>query len=79
MYVPSWFPGTGWKQTAKLWHKTTTDAINVPFEYAKLLNGDVNSFVAKALAQRDEEKGGPNATYIESIRGAAFSLYTGGM
>lgn len=55
-YVPSWFPGTGWQQTAKLWNKTVTDVINIPFAYAKLSHGDDNSFVSKALAQRHEEK-----------------------
>lgn len=36
MYLPEWFPGTGWKQTAKAWNKNMTKCINIPFEYAKL-------------------------------------------
>lgn len=80
-YLPEWFPGTGWKQIAKSWNKTMTDTIDIPFEYAKLPRDNNNepSFVAKALAQRDGEKGGPSATDIERIKLAAVSLYTGGM
>ncbi|KAF9695815.1 hypothetical protein EKO04_006159 [Ascochyta lentis] len=77
-HVPSWFPGTGWQQTAKSWNKTVTDVINVPFEYAKSAQDNNHSFVSKALAQRDEEKGDSNPTDLSMIKMAAFSLYTGG-
>lgn len=77
-YVPSWFPGTGWQQTAKLWNKTVTDVINIPFAYAKLSHGDDNSFVSKALAQRHEEKGDSTSADVSLIKMAAFALYTGG-
>ncbi|UPX10730.1 uncharacterized protein EKO05_0001372 [Ascochyta rabiei] len=77
-HVPSWFPGTSWQQTAKLWNKTATDVLNVPFEYVKLLQGNNHSFVSKALAQREEEEGGSDPTDISMIKWAAFSLYTGG-
>ena len=80
-YLPEWFPGTAWKQTAKLWNQTMTDVINIPFEYARLLQDNKNglSFVSKALAQHDEEKGGPSSADIDTIKLAAVSLYTGGM
>lgn len=79
-YLPEWFPGTGWQQTAKMWNKTMMDTINVPFEYAKLPqnNEDEPSFVSKALAQCDGEKGGPVPADIDAIKYAAVSLYTGG-
>ena len=81
-YLPEWFPGTGWKQIAKAWNKTMIDTINIPFEYASLPQDNRNnepSFVAKALAQRDEEKGGPNPADVDTIKLAAVALYTGGM
>ncbi|KAF2631897.1 putative cytochrome P450 oxidoreductase OrdA-like protein [Macroventuria anomochaeta] len=79
-YLPEWFPGTGWKQTAKLWKQTMIDVINIPFEYAKLPqdNNDEPSFVSKALAQHDEVKGGPSPADISTVKLAAVSLYTGG-
>ena len=30
-YVPEWFPGTGFKQTAKYYRETLKKMINVPF------------------------------------------------
>lgn len=80
-YLPEWFPGTGWKQTAKAWNQTMTNVINIPFEYARLRMNDANepSFVSKALAQRDEEKGGLDPAETEVIKLAAVALYVGGM
>lgn len=79
-YLPDWFPGTEWKQTAKLWNKTMTNTINIPFENAKLSQDSNNepSFVSKALAQREVEKRKP-ASAADTIKLAAVSLYTGGM
>jgi hypothetical protein len=34
-YVPSWFPGAGWKRKAMAWNKVGEDLINVPFEWTK--------------------------------------------
>ena len=80
MYLPEWFPGTGWKQTAKAWNKNMTKCINIPFEYAKKQKYNINdvSFVSKALAQQDEEKGSRSKAELNSIKMAAVSLYTGG-
>jgi hypothetical protein len=79
-YLPEWFPGTGWKQTAKAWNKNMTKCTNVPFEYAKSRKGnsDDMSFVSKALAQGDVEKGGLSPQDLDWIKLAAVSLYTGG-
>lgn len=79
-YLPEWFPGTGWKQTAKLWNQTMTDVINIPFEYARRSQADDRdpSFVSRVLAQRHEEKGGLSPSDIDLMKLAAASLYTGG-
>ncbi|KAB5588512.1 O-methylsterigmatocystin oxidoreductase [Ceratobasidium theobromae] len=34
-YVPDWFPGTGWKRTAREWRKQKEHAVNVPYEWTK--------------------------------------------
>ncbi|KAF8595453.1 cytochrome P450 [Ceratobasidium sp. AG-I] len=35
VHVPSWFPGAGWKQTAKLWREEGAEVINRPFDFTK--------------------------------------------
>lgn len=79
-YLPEWFPGTGWKQTAKAWNKNMTKCTNVPFEYAKSRKGSIDdlSFVSKALTQGDIEKGSLSLQDLNWIKYAAVSLYTGG-
>lgn len=34
-YVPDWFPGTGWKRTAREWKAQKDRAVDEPFEWAK--------------------------------------------
>ncbi|KAJ3572125.1 hypothetical protein NP233_g3289 [Leucocoprinus birnbaumii] len=34
-YIPSWFPGAGWKRTAELSRKLVTKAVNDPYERVK--------------------------------------------
>lgn len=33
--IPSWFPGAGWKHTAKLWREEGAEVINRPFDFTK--------------------------------------------
>jgi len=33
-YVPSWFPGTGWKKTAEAWRQDLLNLLNAPHQYA---------------------------------------------
>lgn len=34
-YVPDWFPGTGFKQTAKLWERNALEVLDAPFNTVK--------------------------------------------
>ncbi|TFY59479.1 hypothetical protein EVG20_g7774 [Dentipellis fragilis] len=34
-YVPEWFPGTGWKQTAKAWAEDLNRSVDEPHEFVK--------------------------------------------
>jgi len=34
-YVPSWFPGAGFKKLAKEWKSATVKMVDLPFEYIK--------------------------------------------
>lgn len=33
--VPDWFPGTGWKQTARTWRANKERAVDEPYEWTK--------------------------------------------
>lgn len=34
-HLPDWFPGAGFKRTAKAWYALVTDTSEVPFKYAQ--------------------------------------------
>lgn len=34
-YIPSWFPGAGWKRKASLYHSTLQSMLNTPFDWVK--------------------------------------------
>ncbi|KAF9006260.1 cytochrome P450 [Hymenopellis radicata] len=54
--LPDWFPGAGFKRTAKMWAKDLEDMINVPFEHVKaeMARGQaLDSFVSGILQQGD--------------------------
>jgi hypothetical protein len=36
VYVPDWFPGAGWKRTAKAWKAIKEKALDEPYEWVKL-------------------------------------------
>ncbi|CAE6495896.1 unnamed protein product [Rhizoctonia solani] len=80
-YVPSWFPGAGWKRQAIAWSKARESLINIPFEWTKqqMVNGTaLPSALGSLLAglanngsvtdQKEEE---------DRIKWAIGSLYAG--
>ena len=77
--LPDWMPGTGFKQTARLWKNTMTDVAEVPYNFAKtrLGEGDRMSFVSKSIEQaRREGSFGPEDEH--AIKWSAASMYAGG-
>ena len=34
-YVPAWFPGAGWKQTAKRFRQTQVTMVDVPYHFVR--------------------------------------------
>lgn len=34
-YIPEWFPGAGFKKTAKIWAKCLADMADIPHEFVK--------------------------------------------
>ncbi|KAJ3503676.1 hypothetical protein NLJ89_g8327 [Agrocybe chaxingu] len=77
-YLPSWFPGAGFKKTAKLWWETLNAMTNNPYEWVKehMKNGTAEvSFVSRLL----EAEGADLTPEREhEIKWSAASLYSGG-
>jgi cytochrome P450 len=77
--LPDWLPGTGFKQTARLWKQTMADVAEVPYNFAKTRIGEGSrmSFVSKAIEQAQREGlFGPENEH--AIKWSAASMYTGG-
>lgn len=75
-YLPEWFPGTGWKQTAKSWAAQLRDVTEKPYAFVKhqLANGqDDASFLARLLGAGDS-----SAEENWTNKWSAVSLYTAG-
>lgn len=75
-YVPEWFPGTGWKQTAKDWHATLQSIAERPYAFVKhqMAQGkDTSSFVSHLIS------GGDLTAEDEfNTKWSALSMYAGG-
>lgn len=75
-WIPSWFPGAGWKRRAEAWRADTQAMCDVPFEFAKqeMLHGGNNSrnFVSDNVGSME------TAQQEHHLKMAAGSLYSGG-
>ncbi|KAJ8473197.1 hypothetical protein ONZ45_g16385 [Pleurotus djamor] len=73
--LPDWFPGTGFKKTAREWAQTLDEMTNYPYRFVKeqIASGTAgNSFVSALL------EGPVTAEEENDIKWAAASLYSGG-
>ncbi|CAE6542019.1 O-methylsterigmatocystin oxidoreductase [Rhizoctonia solani] len=80
-YVPDWFPGSEWKQTARKWRDQKNLAIDVPYEWTKqqVATGDFQPSVLSALLQDDEDVPGLSAAEREKeLKELAYTLFVGG-
>jgi len=76
-YVPTWFPGAGFKQTAARWAETLTTMAESPHQYVKeqmALGTAEPSFTSRLL----EAKAHITPDEEHDIKWAALSLYAGG-
>ncbi|KAL4803060.1 cytochrome P450 [Aspergillus unguis] len=78
-YLPSWFPGAGFKKTAAAWRKTLLTTIEKPYQLVvkQMSEGKYqDSYLSNLL---EEAKGRtPSAEEEQVIKWTAGSLYTGG-
>lgn len=76
-YLPEWFPGTGWKQTAKEWREDLRVIVEKPFAFTKsqMASGrDTSSITCNLLG--GEHDRAPEDEHI--AKWTAVSLYAGG-
>ncbi|KAF9871869.1 hypothetical protein CkaCkLH20_10501 [Colletotrichum karsti] len=77
-YLPEWFPGTGWKQTAKEWRAHLDAVIEKPFAFVKHQMAeskhDVDSSILGQLLSDEDQTAEDEFT----AKWTALSLYTGG-
>ncbi|CCO36612.1 O-methylsterigmatocystin oxidoreductase Short=OMST oxidoreductase [Rhizoctonia solani AG-1 IB] len=80
-YIPSWFPGAGWKRKAMAWNKAQEDLINVPFEWTRqqMANGTAQpSAISSILTEvANVQSDGDRAEEEDRIKWAIGSLYAG--
>ncbi|KAF7760523.1 hypothetical protein Agabi119p4_11199 [Agaricus bisporus var. burnettii] len=78
-YVPSWFPGTGWKKQAKIWRGWTLKMRDVPFEKSlrQIAEGTATpSLVTTSVSNLDESL--DREEQLTIIRDTAGSFFIAG-
>ncbi|KAJ7924303.1 cytochrome P450 [Mycena leptocephala] len=71
-YIPSWFPGAGFKRQANKWREVTRQSVRVPFEETKrrIVSGQRCMFYPPAHIVGDSQR--------DAIRDAAGSIFNAG-
>ncbi|KAJ7498204.1 cytochrome P450 [Mycena galericulata] len=78
-YVPDWFPGAGFKRTAKRWNKLSQDMMELPFAEAKrrIASGSaLESFTSVFLNKIDNAE--DPELKEQTVKEVAGNMYTGG-
>ncbi|KAF7800073.1 hypothetical protein EIP86_011316 [Pleurotus ostreatoroseus] len=75
-FLPAWFPGAGFKNTAKAWRRTLDDMTYVPWEYlkARMANGTNLPNYSSGLLENERYEDDKD----DIIKWSASSLYSGG-
>ncbi|CAE6444282.1 unnamed protein product [Rhizoctonia solani] len=80
-YVPDWFPGSGWKQTARKWREHKNHAVDAPYEWTKqqVAAGEFEPSVLSALLQDHALTSGLSvADRDKELKELAYVLFVGG-
>ncbi|KAL4908215.1 hypothetical protein BDW74DRAFT_188399 [Aspergillus multicolor] len=81
-YIPSWFPGAGFKRTAAAWRKGLLTTIEKPYRLVQqqMKTGKYPDSYLSNLLEEAQETGRPLTAQEEQvIKWTAGSLYTGGV
>ncbi|GKU06996.1 o-methylsterigmatocystin oxidoreductase [Fusarium langsethiae] len=82
--LPDWFPGTGFKKTAKEWRRITDQSLDVPYDFVmKQMSSGTNrpSYVSKLMSgtfKNDDGSGKPTKEDIDAVKATATIMYGGG-
>ncbi|CAE6507306.1 unnamed protein product [Rhizoctonia solani] len=80
-YVPDWFPGTGWKNTARNWRNHKNHAVDAPYQWTKqqVATGDFEPSILSALLQ--DHSIDPDTSVADrdkDLKELAYALFVGG-
>ncbi|KIJ25376.1 hypothetical protein M422DRAFT_237031 [Sphaerobolus stellatus SS14] len=81
LYLPSWFPGGGFKKLAKKWKKATMEMIDVPFFKVKdeMKRGVAQPSITSSMIQSVAEKPKAEAEAMEQVlKNTAGTAFAGG-
>ncbi|TFK25338.1 cytochrome P450 [Coprinopsis marcescibilis] len=80
-YVPSWFPGAGFKTKAKEWKRLSKVMLEVPFKAAKaaIADGSASISLVSANLDRLEALGQNDSAQEQAVKEVAGGLYAVGI
>ncbi|RGP80072.1 o-methylsterigmatocystin oxidoreductase [Fusarium longipes] len=82
--LPDWFPGTGFKKTAREWRRVTDQALDIPYDFVmNQMSSGTNrpSYVSNLMSKSFKNKDGsgkPTKEDIDAIKATATIMYGGG-
>ncbi|KAJ7890192.1 cytochrome P450 [Mycena olivaceomarginata] len=79
-YIPTWFPGAGFKRAAKEWGEMTRQSVRVPFAEAKriIATGKSQASYVSKLLSVGRDASDPNYSE-DAIRDTAGSIFSAGI
>ncbi|CCO33931.1 O-methylsterigmatocystin oxidoreductase Short=OMST oxidoreductase [Rhizoctonia solani AG-1 IB] len=80
-YVPDWFPGTGWKSTARKWREHKKYAVDAPYEWAKkqVESGEFEpSILSRLLQDQQVEQGLSTMDQENELKELAYIIFAAG-
>ncbi|QRV73454.1 cytochrome P450 family protein [Ceratobasidium sp. AG-Ba] len=79
-HVPSWFPGTKWKQTARSYRQQKDDIMNETFDWTKqqIARGSNEPSIVRALLENDSKAGLSQEDLEDYIKHIAIALFGAG-
>lgn len=80
-YLPSGFPGTGFKETARRWRKTGQDVANIPYLFVKkqqAVHSHTRSYVSNLLQGKSIGQAKLSHDDEEDIKWSAATIYGAG-
>ncbi|KAH7325293.1 cytochrome P450 [Rhizoctonia solani] len=80
VYVPEWFPGAGWKRTAREWREQQRKAVRDSFDWTKtrIVSGNHDPCIIASLLTNAEQLGLESDEIDDYVSQIAMTLFGGG-